>query len=429
MAKKPVVLIIRDGWGVNPGGVDSAVQDGNATILADTPFHDQLYQNYPKGYVSASGMDVGLPDGQMGNSEVGHLNLGVGRIVYQSLTRINKSIDDGEMPKLDAVKEAFAKAKGKTLHFMGLVSDGGVHSHQDHLVAFVKAAHDAGVEKIILGNGSDELISIITQAFLDTSDEAIYTEFGFLQFPQAISVAGAKGIVAKDVNFTANVDNILSKINKKTKIIFLANANNPTGTFIPKEEVIRLHKSIPSNILLVYDAAYSEYITNNDYFDGSSLVDQHKNVIMLRTFSKLHGLASLRLGWGYCSEYILNNLMKVRGPFSVNTAAMLAGIAAIEDIDFQEQSVAHNLKWMRWFEKELKILNLDFQRSVTNFLLVKFPDDIHNSAQNAEKFLAEQGILVRGMNAYGLSNYLRVSIGNEEENIIFINALKSFLDN
>ena len=150
MAKKPVVLIIRDGWGVNPGGVDSAVQDGNATILADTPFHDQLYQNYPKGFVSASGMDVGLPDGQMGNSEVGHLNLGAGRIVYQSLTRINKSIDDGEMPKLDAVKEAFAKAKGKTLHFMGLVSDGGVHSHQDHLVAFVKAAHDAGVEKIAI---------------------------------------------------------------------------------------------------------------------------------------------------------------------------------------------------------------------------------------------------------------------------------------
>ena len=119
--------------------------------------------------------------------------------------------------------------------------------------------------KIILGNGSDELISIITQAFLDTSDEAIYTEFGFLQFPQAISVAGAKGIVAKDINFTANVDNILSKINKKTKLIFLANANNPTGTFIPKQEVIRLHKSIPSNILLVYDAAYSEYINNNDY--------------------------------------------------------------------------------------------------------------------------------------------------------------------
>ena len=296
------------------------------------------------------------------------------------------------------------------------------------LISAIANRYSLDKKKIILGNGSDELISIITQAFLDTTDEAIYTEFGFLQFPQAISVAGAKGVVAKDVNFTANVDNILSKINKKTKLIFLANANNPTGTFIPKEEVIRLHKSIPSNILLIYDAAYSEFINNNDYIDGSNLVDNHDNVIMLRTFSKLHGLASLRLGWGYCSEYILSNLMKVRGPFSVNSAAMLAGIAAIEDIEFQEKSVAHNLEWMRWFEKELKLLNLDFQPSVTNFLLIKFPSKSRNNAQNAEKFLAEKGILVRGMNAYGLSNYLRVSIGNEEENIIFIKELKSFLN-
>ena len=299
----------------------------------------------------------------------------------------------------------------------------------DDLIKAIANRYSLDYKKIILGNGSDELISIITQAFLEPTDEAIYTEFGFLQFPQAIAVSGAKGVVARDVNFTANVDNILSKINTKTKLIFLANANNPTGTFISKEEVIRLHKSIPSNILLVYDAAYSEFIINNNYIDGSSLVDKHDNVIMLRTFSKLHGLASLRLGWGYCSEYILSNLMKVRGPFSVNTAAMLAGIAAVEDIQFQENSVAHNLKWMAWFEKELKLLKLNFQTSVTNFLLIKFPDEFLNSAQNAAKFLAERGILVRGMNAYGLPNYLRVSIGNEEENITFIKQLKSFLDN
>ena len=134
----------------------------------------------------------------------------------------------------------------------------------DDLISAIANRYYLDKKKIILGNGSDELISIISQAFLEPSDEAIYTEFGFLQFPQAISVAGAKGVVAKDVNFTANVDNILSNINKKTKVVFLANANNPTGTFIPKQEVIRLHKSIPSNILLVYDAAYSEYINNND---------------------------------------------------------------------------------------------------------------------------------------------------------------------
>ncbi len=148
MAKKPVVLIIRDGWGVNPGGQETATQDGNSTLLADTPFHDKMFATYPKGFVSASGMDVGLPEGQMGNSEVGHLNLGAGRVVYQSLTRINKSIGDGEMPNIEVMKKAFEKAKGGTMHFMGLVSDGGVHSHQAHLAAFVKAAADAGVKNI-----------------------------------------------------------------------------------------------------------------------------------------------------------------------------------------------------------------------------------------------------------------------------------------
>jgi len=150
--KSPVVLIIRDGWGVNPGGSETAEQDGNSVELANTPFHKKLWETYPKGFVSASGMDVGLPDGQMGNSEVGHLNLGAGRIVYQSLTRINKSIEDGDFAEQEALKGAFtaASTNGKKLHLLGLVSDGGVHSHQDHLVAMVKAAKAAGVEEILI---------------------------------------------------------------------------------------------------------------------------------------------------------------------------------------------------------------------------------------------------------------------------------------
>ena len=247
-----------------------------------------------------------------------------------------------------------------------------------------------------------------------------------MQFPQAISIAGAMGVVANDVKHTANVDNILSKITKKTKLIFIANPNNPTGTFISKNEVIRLHESIPKNILLVYDAAYSEFVVNDDYIDGSELVEKYENVIMLRTFSKLHGLASLRLGWGYASETIIENLMKVRGPFSVNAAAIMAGVAALEDLEFQKKSVKHNLKWMSWLEKELKLLNLDFQSSITNFLLIKFPFEYKYSAENAESFLASKGILVRGMKVYGLSNYLRVSIGTKAENIKFIDELKTF---
>src|SRR6201998_289636 len=150
MTKKPIVLIIRDGWGINPGGRDKATENGYATLLAKTPFHDHLYATYPLSTLSASGMDVGLPEGQMGNSEVGHLNLGAVRIVYQDLTRINKAIQDGELASNPVLVEAFAKARGHRLHFLGLLSDGGVHSHQDHLIALAKAAHDAGVDDIMV---------------------------------------------------------------------------------------------------------------------------------------------------------------------------------------------------------------------------------------------------------------------------------------
>src|SRR6185369_17259206 len=150
MPKKPVVLIIRDGWGINPGGREHAVENGDATLLARTPFHDHLYATYPQSRLSASGLDVGLPDGQMGNSEVGHLNLGAGRIVYQDLTRINKAIADGELAGNPVLRETFAQAKGRRLHLLGLVSDGGVHSHQDHLVALAQAAKDAGVNDIMV---------------------------------------------------------------------------------------------------------------------------------------------------------------------------------------------------------------------------------------------------------------------------------------
>ena len=299
----------------------------------------------------------------------------------------------------------------------------------DELTNAISKRYSLNKKKIILGNGSDELISIIAQTFVNSNDEAIYTEFGFLQFPQAISIAGAKGVVANDVNHTASVDNILSKISKKTKLIFLANPNNPTGTFISKKEIIRLHEAVPKNILLVYDAAYSEFVVHDDYMDGTELVEEYDNVIMLRTFSKLHGLASLRLGWGYASEKIIENLMKVRGPFSVNTAAIMAGIAALEDLNFQKKSVQHNLKWMSWLKKELQSLNLEFQPSITNFLLIKFPSDIEYNAENAEHYLASKGILVRGMKVYGLPNYLRVSIGTQDENFEFVNELKTFLEN
>src|SRR5882757_10666880 len=181
MSKKPVVLIIRDGWGVNPGGRAKAVENGDATLLARTPFHDQLYAKYPQSRLSASGMDVGLPDGQMGNSEVGHLNLGAGRIVYQDLTRINKAIADGELQHNRVLQDTFAAARGHRMHLMGLLSDGGVHSHYSHLVALANAARAAGVAEIFV------------HAFTDGRDTSPTGGAGFLRTcEKELEKSGAK---------------------------------------------------------------------------------------------------------------------------------------------------------------------------------------------------------------------------------------------
>src|SRR5437762_9199942 len=172
---KPVMLIIRDGWGINPGGRDKRDENGDATLLAKTPFHDQLYRDYPWGKLSASGLDVGLPEGQMGNSEVGHLNLGAGRIVHQDLTRINKAIGEGELGRNRVAQETFATARGHRLHLLGLVSDGGVHSHYDHMIALANAAKAAGVEEIFVHAFTDGRDTSPTggTGFLTTCEEKL----------------------------------------------------------------------------------------------------------------------------------------------------------------------------------------------------------------------------------------------------------------
>ena len=299
--------------------------------------------------------------------------------------------------------------------------------HSEELIKTISKINNLDQTKLILGNGSDDLISVIAQTFLKPGDEAIYTEYGFLQFPQSITVAGGIKKIAKDINFCVSVDNILNLITDKTRLIFLANANNPTGTFISKSEVYRLINNIPENVLLVYDAAYAEFIRNDDYIDGSELVEKYNNVIMLRTFSKLHGLAGLRLGWGYSDSKIINYLMAVRGPFSVNSIAIEAGIIAMEDIDFQNYCFDFNIKSMKFMEIELHNLGVKFIKSSTNFILINLSDKDKLSAQNAVLFFKKNGVLVREMNVYNLPNYIRVSLGTEEENKYFLKLLKKFI--
>ena len=282
-------------------------------------------------------------------------------------------------------------------------------------------------ENIVCGAGSDELLQLIAHAYLSPGDEAIYSQYGFLVYPIAIQSNGATAVVAPEKDYLADVDAILARVTARTKIIFLANPNNPTGRYIPFSEVKRLHAGLPGHVLLVLDAAYAEYVRNNDYEAGIELVATSDNVVMTRTYSKIFGLAALRLGWAYCPSHVADVMNRVRGPFNISAPAIAAGVAAIGDHDFIERALAHNEQWLPWVTSELAGLHLEVTPSVGNFLLVHFPNDQKHHAHAADAFVQEHGFVVRRMDAYGLTNALRITIGTEEANRGLVACLKAFL--
>jgi histidinol-phosphate aminotransferase len=288
----------------------------------------------------------------------------------------------------------------------------------------IAARYGLNPASIVCGAGSDELLMLLANAYLNAGDEAVYSQYGFLVYPIAISANGAKAVVAPEVNYTTNVGAMLKCVTPKTKMVFLANPNNPTGTYLPFGEVKRLHAGLPKTTLLVLDAAYAEYVRRNDYESGIELVATSENVVMTRTFSKIHGLAGVRLGWAYCPAHVADVLNRIRGPFNVNTAAMFAGIAAIEDQAFVETAITHNEKWLQVMTGKLEALGLGVTPSVGNFLLVHFGE---KTAAQADAHLNDRGIILRRMNAYGLPNSLRLTIGTEDANLAVIAALADFM--
>src|SRR5262245_15640528 len=207
--------------------------------------------------------------------------------------------------------------------------------------------------RIVVGAGSDDLLNLIADAYLRDGDEAIHTKHGFLVYPIATLGSGAKPVAATEKAYTADVDDMLAKVSARTKVVFLANPNNPTGTYIPFNEVKRLHKALPPHVLLVLDAAYAEYVRRNDYEAGIELVATSENVVMCRTFSKIYGLAGLRLGWMYGPAHVVDAINRIRGPFNVNAAAIAAGVAALSDTTHVERSRAHNDQWLPWLTAEI----------------------------------------------------------------------------
>ncbi len=290
----------------------------------------------------------------------------------------------------------------------------------------IGARHGLEPSRVICGNGSDELLSLLAHVFLRPGDEGLYSEYGFLEYPICIRAAGGIPVIAKESNKTASVDALLAKASARTRIVYLANPNNPTGTYIPYSEVRRLQAGLPPDCLLVIDAAYAEYVTRNDYAAGIELAEACENVVVTRTFSKIHGLANLRVGWGYGPPHVFDALNRVRGPFNMNGPAMAAAVASLGDIAHIEAAIEHNSRWLPWLSDSISALGIDVTPSVANFLLLGFKND--SAAANADAYLSARGFILRAMQAYGLPSCLRLTVGNEDANHGVVAALAEFVD-
>jgi histidinol-phosphate aminotransferase len=281
--------------------------------------------------------------------------------------------------------------------------------------------------RIVCGAGSDELLNLLAQAYLGPGDEAIYSEHGFLVYKIAALARGATPIAAPERDLTADVDAILDRVTDATRMVFLANPNNPTGTYLTSDEVKRLHTGLPEHVILVLDAAYAEYVRANDYEAGIELVATSENAVMTRTFSKIYGLAALRLGWAYCPAPVADALNRIRGPFNVTGPSIAAGVAALADQKHMQEAVAHNMQWRDTMAESLQQIGLRVTPSTTNFLLVHFPADSGKSARDADKFLHARRIVLRRVEEYGFPDALRMTIGTEDENRAVLGALTDFM--
>ena len=287
-------------------------------------------------------------------------------------------------------------------------------------------AHGLNPDNIICSNGSDELLGLLASTYISAGDEGIFTEHGFLVYKIQIIAAGGVPVVVPETDLRADVDAILAAVTERTKIVFLANPNNPTGTYLTNEEVKRLQAGLPPHVLLVLDAAYAEYVRRNDYAAGIELVSECQNVVMTRTFSKIHGLAALRIGWMYAPAHVIDAINRVRGPFNVNAAAIAAGAAAIADRAHMDKALAHNEAWLPRLTAALEALGLKVTPSVGNFVLIHFSKGAHNAAA-ADEWLNDRGFVLRRVAAYGLPDALRMTIGSDEANQGVIDALKEFM--
>ena len=318
-----------------------------------------------------------------------------------------------------AAKDAFVATAAELERY----PDGSVHRLRDAIAK----AEGLEADQIVCGAGSDELLTLLGQAYAGVGDEVVYSAHGFTMYPIIARSIGARPVAAPEADLTADVGALLAAVTPRTKILYLANPNNPTGTYLPMAKVRELRAGLPESVLLVLDAAYVEYVTADDFGDPADLVRETGNTVMCRTFSKIHGLASIRLGWCYAPPAVADVLNRIRGPFNVNVPAQAAGEAAIADQAHKARSVAHNNEWLPWLSEKVRALGLHVPPSQGNFILVQFPQAPGADAASAIAHLNSRGIIPRQMGGYGLPDCVRITIGLEDDNQAVVEALSEFM--
>jgi histidinol-phosphate aminotransferase len=324
----------------------------------------------------------------------------------------------GTSPK---AREAFASAAGRLERY----PDASGTELRDVLAA----KYGLDPARIIYGNGSDEILHLAAGAFAGPGDEVIYVKYGFAVYEIAARRVGATPVIAPDKDYATDVDAILALVTEKTRIVYIANPNNPTGTYASKGEIARLHAGLPGNVLLVLDHAYAEYIEGDAEDGGMALAEAAPNVLVTRTFSKMYGLAAERIGWGYASPAIIEAMHRIRLPFSITIAGTAAAIAALGDTEFVDHARAHNAEWRRWFASEIGKLSNAGLRAVpsqANFVLVLFEGKL--TAEAAYKGLMDAGYIVRWLPGQGLPHGLRITVGTEDETKGVAAALRALVE-
>lgn len=292
----------------------------------------------------------------------------------------------------------------------------------------IAAANGLDPARIIYGTGSDEVLHLAAGTFAGPGDEIIFVRYGFAVYEIATRRVGAVPVIAPDTDYATDVDAILACVTERTRVVFVANPNNPTGTYTSRAEIARLHAALPAHVLLVLDHAYAEYLAPEDDDGGMELAKSAANVLVTRTFSKIYGLAAERVGWGYASPAIIDAMHRIRAPFGFSISAQDAAIAALADTDFVDKSRAHNAKWRAWFAEEIGKLGNAGLRAVpskANFQLVTFEGPV--TAEIAYKALMDHGYIVRWLPGQGLGNGLRITIGTEEETRGLLAALRKIV--